>query len=109
MFVNLLLNGVSAVSKNRQPGKIEITAESADSAHRIVIRDNGQGIAPDDIKRLTDPFYSTSDTPDNLGLGLSICQTIMRHHKGNMSITSEPGQWTQVTLTLPRTAAQHAG
>lgn len=109
VFVNLLLNGVSAVSKNRQPGKIEITAESSDSAHRIVIRDNGQGIAPDDMKRLTDPFYSTSDTPDNLGLGLSICQTIMHHHNGKMSITSEPGQWTQVTLTLPRTAAQHAG
>ncbi|MCD1645777.1 sensor histidine kinase [Marinobacter adhaerens] len=109
VFVNLLLNGVSAVSKNQRPGKIEITAETSDSAHRIMIRDNGQGIAPDDIKRLTDPFYSTSDTPDNLGLGLSICQTIMRHHKGNMSITSEPGQWTQVTLTLPRTAAPHAG
>lgn len=109
VFVNLLLNGVSAVNKNRGPGKIEITTESTDSAHKILIRDNGQGIAPDDIKRLTDPFYSTSDTPDNLGLGLSICQTIMRHHKGNMSITSEPGQWTQVTLTLPRTAALHAG
>ena len=109
VFVNLLLNGASAVSKNQRPGKIEITAEGTDKTHRILIRDNGQGIAPDDIKRLTDPFYSTSDTPDNLGLGLSICQTIMRHHKGNMSISSEPGQWTEVALTLPRTAALRAG
>lgn len=112
VFVNLLLNGASAVSNNQGPGKIDIAASSTDTSHTILIRDNGQGIAQDDIKRLTDPFYSTSDTPDNLGLGLSICQTIMRHHKGSMSITSKPGQWTQVTLTLPRgirTVTPHAG
>ena len=107
--MNLLLNGASAVSNSHGHGKIEITAESTDTAHRIRIRDNGQGIAPEDIKRLADPFYSTSDTPDNLGLGLSICQTIMRHHKGSMWITSEPGQWTEVTLTLPKTAARRGG
>lgn len=110
VFVNLLLNGVSAVSGSQRPGRIDITANTTGGAHRVRIRDNGRGIAPDDIKRLTDPFYSTSDTPDNLGLGLSICQTIMRHHKGSMSIASELDQWTQVTLTLPsRSEGPNAG
>ena len=67
----------------------------------ITLADNGCGIPEEEIRRLTDPFYSTSDTPENLGLGLSICQTILRHHGGTLSISSALGQWTRVTLALP--------
>lgn len=103
VLVNLVLNAASALDQgNRQsPGRIDIRSQADTDRLKVVIRDNGHGIDPDNIQRLTDPFYSTSDTPDNLGLGLSICQTIMRHHKGRMTIDSEPGEWTEVTLALP--------
>lgn len=103
VFVNLLLNAASALDKDqrKRQGRIDIKAMAQTDTLDLVIRDNGHGIDPDDIKRLTDPFYSTNDTPDNLGLGLSICQTIIRHHQGQMTIDSEPDEWTQVTLTLP--------
>lgn len=106
VFVNLLLNAASALGQeDRQtPGRIDIDAEPKADSLEVSVRDSGQGIAPEDIKRLTDPFYSTNETPDNLGLGLSICQTIMRHHRGHMDIRSELGGWTEVTLTLPRAA-----
>ncbi|MGC8121787.1 sensor histidine kinase [Marinobacter sp. VGCF2001] len=103
VFVNLLMNASSAIRAARPTSpKIRITAELTAANTRIVIRDNGKGIEHGDLLRLTDPFYSTRETPDNLGLGLSICHTIMRHHRGTMAITSEPGQWTDVVLELPR-------
>lgn len=103
VFVNLLLNAAAAIKDTGQrAGTINIEASTSSEHVAIVVEDNGTGIAEQDIVRLTDPFYSTNDTPDNLGLGLSICQTIMRHHQGAMSINSEPGRWTKVTLTLPQ-------
>lgn len=103
VFVNLLMNAASAVRQNQRQvqGRIEINTFQKGDCLAVSIRDNGRGIPPADIKRLTDPFYSTSDAPENLGLGLSICQTIMRHHRGRMDIRSEPGAWTEITLFLP--------
>ena len=102
VFVNLLLNAAAAIHDTAQrAGTIDIDASLSSEHVTIEVQDNGMGIAEEDMARLTDPFYSTNDTPDNLGLGLSICQTIMRHHQGAMAISSEPGQWTKVTLTLP--------
>lgn len=106
VFVNLLLNSASALTESAgQTPEIVVSATLQGTDVVVVVADNGRGIAPDDIKRLTDPFYSTSDTPDNLGLGLSICQTIMRHHNGSMTIASDPGERTRVTLTLPQQPA----
>ncbi|WP_417520585.1 sensor histidine kinase [Marinobacter sp.] len=107
VFVNLLLNAASALGKDksRTSKRIDIRAVSENGSLEVSIQDNGHGIAPEDIKRLTDPFYSTSRTPDNLGLGLSICQTIIRHHQGHMDIRSELGEWTQVVLRLPSPTA----
>lgn len=104
VLVNLLLNAAAALRRDTRatPGQVDIAATVCGNSVTLTVRDNGHGIAPDAIERLTDPFYSTGNTPDNLGLGLSICQTIMRHHRGQMTIRSEPGQWTLVTLTLPR-------
>lgn len=103
VFVNLLMNATSALGKDKSQAskRIDIHTACEDGSIEVSIRDNGHGIAPEDIKRLTDPFYSTNKTPDNLGLGLSICQTIMRHHQGQMDIHSEPGEWTEVVLKLP--------
>lgn len=110
VFVNLLLNAASAL--HQAPGnekRIRISSSEDQTHTRVQIRDNGHGIDPDNIRRLTDPFYSTQHTPDNLGLGLSICQTIMRHHGGVMTIESELGEWTAVTLSIPHNGEQEGG
>lgn len=103
VFVNLFLNSASALqsSSGQTNGIIEVTALPQGRTLAIVVKDNGCGIAKENLRRLADPFYSTSESGENLGLGLSICQTIMRHHDGGMAIDSDPGHWTRVTLTLP--------
>lgn len=102
VFVNLLLNAASALGSSAAPERrVRIRVSKDSHGTRIQVIDNGHGIDPENIRRLTDPFYSTQRTPDNLGLGLSICQTIMKHHGGGMTIDSEPGEWTAVTLMLP--------
>ncbi|MDI9244340.1 HAMP domain-containing sensor histidine kinase [Marinobacter sp. CHS3-4] len=103
VFVNLFLNSASALQcrSGQHLRAIEVTALPQGRTLIIDVQDNGCGIAREDLQKLADPFYSTSESGENLGLGLSICQTIMRHHDGSMTIDSEPGHWTRVTLTLP--------
>ncbi len=103
VFVNLLLNAASAMQErvDHTRALIRVSASRDTRNLTVAVTDNGCGIPREDIRRLTDPFYSTRETPENLGLGLSICQTIMRHHGGTLAIDSEPGQWTRVSLILP--------
>ena len=119
VFVNLLLNACDALSYkephreshnglHKKPRKQsestnEISITSFEHAEEISIcfRDNGSGIKESDLKVITDPFFSDEKTPEKMGLGLSICQTIMRHHHGCMAIDSKVNEWTEVELTLP--------
>lgn len=100
VFVNLLLNACSAL-KQKDSGVIWISSVAKPDKLTILIKDNGKGIESDDLKRLIEPFYSDNAAPDKLGLGLSICQTIMRHHGGSISIDSAAGKWTEISLTFP--------
>ncbi len=96
VLVNLLLNAASASAS-------QITISySSDSEHvYLIVGDDGVGIDGDKIKHLTDPFYSTHDDGNKMGLGLSICQTIMRHHQGDINFSSAPGKGAQVILSFP--------
>ncbi len=110
VFVNVLLNAASALegTERDRAAVVNITSVLESGCLNLKIKDNGQGIAPNEIRRLTEPFYSTKETPNSLGLGLSICQTIMRHHHGSMNIESELGSWTEVVLSLPLNSTQEA-
>jgi two-component system sensor histidine kinase PhcS len=103
VLINLLLNAAEALTERRKAGAAEIRIMARDQHEnvRLCIEDNGRGIAPEHLKRLTEPFYSADKDSGNMGLGLSICQTIVRHHEGELWIKSEPGRWTQVCLELP--------
>lgn len=66
----------------------------------IVVADNGPGIPPDILARITEPLYSTKAS--GTGLGLPVVQRIMDEHGASLRIDSTPGQGTQVTLRLPQ-------
>lgn len=66
---------------------------------QIAIADNGAGIKPADLAKVTTPFFTTRK--DGTGLGLAIAQRNINAHGGDMSIASEPGQGTTVTIKLP--------
>ncbi len=97
-FTNLLLNSVEA--NNGEGGRVEIklSVESDDRA-RIEISDTGSGIAPDDIAKIFEPYFSTKET--GTGLGLAIVKKAIDDHDGSISVTSKQGSGTTFTIVLP--------
>ena len=65
------------------------------------LRDEGSGISPEHLARLTDPFFTTKREIGGTGLGLSVSAGIVKEHGGTLEFESVPGYETIVTLTLP--------
>ncbi|MCY1537022.1 Sensor kinase CckA [compost metagenome] len=68
----------------------------------VSVRDNGTGIAPDNVGRVFEPFFTTRDVGAGLGLGLSVSYGIVQRHGGTLAVESELGAWTEFTFDLPR-------
>jgi polar amino acid transport system substrate-binding protein len=72
----------------------------------VKVSDNGVGIPPEHIPRLTDPFFTTKRDTGGTGLGLAISDEILREHGGTIRFESVLGEGTMVTITLPATAME---
>ncbi|HEY3493166.1 MAG TPA: ATP-binding protein [Polyangiaceae bacterium] len=103
VLTNLLLNAGAAVRQvaaERKP-TIRISAEVLDGRTRVQVWDNGGGIPPHLVDRVFDPFLTTRDVGEGLGLGLSICHSLVTAHGGEIRIRSQHGSWTEVAFELP--------
>lgn len=98
VLVNLLVNAGHAVADD---GRIEIVAEAEDSAVAVHIRDDGCGIASEDLERIFDPFFTTKPVGVGTGLGLAIAFGILQEHGGSIDVDSSVGIGTTFTLRLP--------
>ena len=96
-FLNIFINAIHSVSEN---GLIQVTGSENKDRYVISIRDNGCGISKEDLNKVFNPFFTTKER--GTGLGLSIVRKIIEIHAGTISIESEPGQGTTVTVTLPK-------
>jgi signal transduction histidine kinase len=67
----------------------------------VTVKDSGPGIAPDDLPRIFEPFYTTKKEGYGVGLGLSTVYGIMQHHHGTVTVESTPGQGAAFMLRLP--------
>jgi two-component system sensor histidine kinase PhcS len=103
VLMNLLVNSAHALksSPKADAGIIKVSCIQANGVSRISVRDNGCGVAAADLPKLMDPFFTTKAPGEGMGLGLSICHTIVKNHGGAIRITSEPGRWTEVIIDLP--------
>lgn len=97
LFVNVLLNAGQALMPGAR-ATIEVAAPESDQIE-IEVRDDGVGIAPAELARVGQPFYSSK--PGGTGLGLSIAKKIVAAHGGDMRIESAPGRGTAVRVRLP--------
>ncbi len=113
VLLNLISNGFYATKKRKQAmgnGKYEPTIYAATRdlgrSVEIVIRDNGTGI-PEDVKaKMFNPFFTTKPAGEGTGLGLSLSHDIVvKQHGGTIEAATEPGAYTQFTVTLPRAGA----
>ncbi|MEM7619343.1 MAG: ATP-binding protein [Pseudomonadota bacterium] len=102
VLVNLILNATKALKdiENLRKPEIYITTENKNDKLLVKIHDNGKGIEQEKLTQIFDPFFSTRAVGEGLGLGLSICHTIISNHEGNLTVASEPGEWTEFTFDL---------
>ena len=68
----------------------------------IRIRDNGPGIPPDIAEKIFNPFFTTKPTNQGTGLGLAITSDIIREHGGTIQVESEPGEYTEMVIVIPK-------
>lgn len=101
IVVNLVQNACHALQGPYQGIEIETSHHEPVGSVRIVVRDDGVGIKPEDLPLITEPFYSTKREQGGTGLGLSISLSIAREHGGRLSIESAPGQGTTAIVDLP--------
>lgn len=115
VLLNLMSNGFYATEKradNGEPGyapTLAVSTRDRGAAVEIRVRDNGTGI-PEGVKaRMFDPFFTTKPAGEGTGLGLSLSHDIVvKQHGGTVDVATEPGQFTEFTITLPRGGAATA-
>jgi len=113
VLLNLISNGFYAATKRQgQEGgngfEPTITAATKSLGDRVEIRirDNGIGISPEVREKIFNPFFTTKPAGEGTGLGLSISHDIIaKQHSGSIEVDSEPGQFTEFRVILPRAAS----
>jgi signal transduction histidine kinase len=110
VMMNLLLNAEAALRRVRADRKplIRISAAPEGSRLRVSVWDNGTGIPANLLKKIFEPFVTTRDVGQGMGLGLSICHTLVAAHGGAMTAQSQEGQWTEVGFELPLLPMENA-
>lgn len=101
VLVNLIINACQALPEKEKGLSIATRFDAGFRLCRVVVRDEGVGIAGQDLPHLTDPFYTTRREKGGTGLGLSVSARIVREHKGSLRFESSPGRGTTVMLALP--------
>ena len=104
VLVNLLQNALDALKAKNFSGEqpaIQITGRVENGRSRLIIRDNGPGIDAEHLDKIFDPFYTTKDVGEGMGLGLSICHRIVQEFGGRISVKTEPGKFCEFTLEFP--------
>jgi len=113
VLLNLISNGFYAATKRTaetnhgdyEPTLIAATRNLGDRVE-IAIRDNGTGISPDVKEKIFNPFFTTKPAGEGTGLGLSISHDIVvKQHGGSIEVDTQPGEFTEIRIILPRAAA----
>jgi len=106
VLINLLINSCDAMAQTAREDR-RLTIRSGRTEHDSVIvsvTDCGPGIAPDKLEEVFEPFYTTK--PNGLGLGLSVCRTIITAHGGKLWATNDSERGATVHFTLPLAGAK---
>jgi signal transduction histidine kinase len=103
-MLNLIMNGIEAMSAvTDRPRVLTISSESNGQAGVLVaVEDTGMGLDPTTADRIFDPFFTTK--PDGMGIGLSICRSIIEAHAGRLWASPRAPHGTSFRFTVPAAA-----
>lgn len=102
VVLNIVVNALQATEPG---GKLEISLRETPDFVELIFTDNGCGMTPEQLSQIFVPFYTTKETGQGTGLGLSLSRTIVVQHGGSLEASSAgPGQGSTFCLRLPRKA-----
>ena len=103
VILNLIMNAVQAMNENIQERRELSISTSMNGSDGVLVSvlDKGKGISPEHVEHLFDPFYTTK--PDGMGMGLSICQSIIEGHGGRIWMTANAPRGAAFHFTIPIT------
>ena len=112
-LLNLISNGFYAATKRKAQAEVMAMSRRLAAATKnlgdrveIRIRDNGTGIPPEVKEKLFSPFFTTKPAGEGTGLGLSISHDIIvKQHGGSIEVDTQPGEFTEFRIVLPRAGA----
>ena len=106
VLLNLFGNAFHAVQQKHTPGfqpHVLVATHATPASVAVTIRDNGTGIPEAVRSHIFEPFFTTKPPGQGTGLGLSLSHDIVvQQHGGQIAVATEPGAWTEFTITLPR-------
>ncbi len=109
VFLNVVTNACHATHTRRQKSggadyfpTVTVRTSGAEDHVRVSVHDNGTGIADEIVGKIFDPFFTTKAGTGGTGLGLSISHEIIQEHGGKLEVQTEPGEFTEFVITLPR-------
>jgi signal transduction histidine kinase len=105
IVINLVSNALDAVELAAGEGRVTVAGRAEGDSVHVTVSDTGSGIAPDDLRRIFEPFYTTKGRGKGTGLGLAICRELAAALGGAISVESEPGKGSTFSVRLPRTGA----
>jgi signal transduction histidine kinase len=110
VLINLLANAAKAIGAvtDGRPGCIRIEGEERQGRLWVRVSDNGVGMNEQTLGRIFDPFFTTRDVGEGMGLGLSICHTIVSNHQGRLTATSRVGEGSELSFDLAMADAEPA-
>jgi C4-dicarboxylate-specific signal transduction histidine kinase len=104
VLVNLFQNSLDALKSKRfenEKPRIWIRGRVENKLSILSVRDNGTGIDPQHLDKIFDPFYTTKDVGEGMGLGLSICYRTVQECDGRIEVKTEPGKFCEFSLEFP--------
>jgi GAF domain-containing protein len=114
VLLNLISNGFYAANKRKEASDgsfepvLSASTRNLGNAVEIRIRDNGAGIPQEVKEKMFNPFFTTKPAGEGTGLGLSMSHDIVvKQHGGTLDVDTEPGEYTEFIIRLPRNAAAH--
>ncbi len=100
-LLNIIINAAHSLIEESGEQRISIRNGQEGEWVYVEVSDTGEGISPENLEQIFDPFYTTKKAGEGTGLGLSICRDVLRRHGGDIVVESERGKGSTFTLWIP--------